>query len=336
LLTLAERHPQLKACAVDGWQTLAIVGQSRGALLEALDARRNAASAARSAELRERESVLTTNLGFALTTLGAKVEAREMLERGLELATSIGSQGALRHGRMLLLCWTSVFGEDPDVHADLADLRAEADEAAAGMWTAPARETLGVLYYRGAELLRQTPGHWSAPRKTSRSQTQLVAVKNGQLDSDPSPARARILLRISARGYRTTENHDVLPVALGMWALAEHLAKNSERGLHIATEASTLLASGAPSLLNESPIFLTLHDVHLSRGNFPDAKAAIEAALPFLERRANSLQTSPYLLHFLTGLDDNRRLLTLATQYSIPHAYTATLAERMASPLVIS
>ncbi len=336
LLTLAERHPHLKACAVDGWQTLAIVGQSRGALLEALDARRNAASAARSAELRERESVLTTNLGFALTTLGAKIEAREMLERGLELATSIGSQGALRHGRMLLLCWTSVFGEDPELNSDLAELRAEADEAAAGMWTAPARETLGVLYYRGAELLRQTPGHWSAPRKTSRSQTQLVAVKNAQLDSDPSPARARILLRISARGYRTTENHDVLPVALGMWALAEHLAKNTERALQIATEASMLLASGAPSLLNESPIFLTLHDVHLSRGNFVDAKGAIEAALPFLDRRAQSLRTSPYLLHFLTGLDDNRRLLTLATQYSIPHAHTETLAERMASPHVVS
>lgn len=332
LLGLAENHPQLKACAVDAWQTLAIVGQSRGALLEALDARRNAASAARSAEVRERESVLTTNLGFALTTLGARIEAREMLERGIDLATSIGSQGALRHGRMLLLCWTSVFGEDVELNPLLADLRAEADEAAAGMWTAPARETLGVLYYRGVELLRQTPGHWSVVRKTSRSQTQLVAVKNAQLDSDPSPARARILLRMSARGYRNTDNHDVLPVALGMWALAEHLAKNSERALQIATEASTLLASGAPSLLNETPIFLTLHDVHLSRGHFPDAKAAIEAALPFLARRAQSLQTSPYLAHFLTGLDDNRRLLTLATQYSVPHPYAETLAERFATP----
>src|SRR5690606_17340801 len=136
----------------------------------------------------------------------------------------------------------------------------------------------------------------------------------------------------SARGYRTTENHDVLPVALGMWALAEHLARNSERALQIASEASTLLASGAPSLLNESPIFLTLHDIHLSRRNLADPKGAIEAALPFLERRAASLPTSPYLGHFLTGLDDNRRLLTLATQYSIAHAYVETLAERVATP----
>lgn len=332
LLALAENHPQLKACAVDAWQTLAIVGQSRGALPDALDARRNAANAARSAELRERESVLTSNLGFALTTLGAKLEAKDMLERGIELANSIGSQGALRHGKMLLLCWTSVFGEDQSLDPHLEDLRAEADEAAAGMWTAPARETLGVLYYRGVELLRQTPGHWSAQRKTSRSQTQLVAVRNAQPDSDPSPARARILLRISARGYRTTENHDVLPVALGMWGLAEHLAKNSERALQIATEAATLLASGAPSLLNESPIFLTLHDVHLSRGSFDDAKAAIAAALPFLSRRATSLDNSPYLGHFIAGLDDNRRLLTLATQYSLPHRYAHTLADRFASP----
>lgn len=121
-----------------------------------------------------------------------------------------------------------------------------------------------------------------------------------------------------------------------MWALAEHLAKNSERALQIASEASTLLASGAPSLLNESPIFLTLHDIHLSRGNLADAKVAIEAALPFLERRAKSLQTSPYLGHFLTGLDDNRRLLTLATQYSIAHAYVETLAERVAAPQRLS
>lgn len=332
LLTLAHSRPQLKACAVDAWQTLAIVGQSRGALLEALEARRNAANAARSAELRGRESVLTANLGFALTTLGAKVEAKDMLERGIDLATSIGSEGALRHGRMLLLCWTSVFGESADLDAHLDELRTEADEAAAGMWTAPARETLGVLYYRGVELLRRAPGHWSAPRKTSRSQTQLVAARGAGPEVDTSPARARILLRISARGYRTTENHDVLPVALGMWALAEHLTKNSERALQIATEAATLLASGAPSLLNESPIFLTLHDVHLTRGSFADAKAAIEAALPFLLRRAKSLETSSYLHHFLTGLDDNRRLLTLATQYSIPHAYTKTLAERFAAP----
>jgi hypothetical protein len=255
-----------------------------------------------------------------------------MLERGIELATSIGSQGALRHGRMLLLCWTSVFGETSDLNPQLEELRAEADEAAAGMWTAPARETLGILYYRGVELLRQTPGHWSAPRKPSRYQAQTLSIRNPDLDSDPSPAAARILLRISARGYRTTENHDVLPVALGMWALAEHLAKNSERALQIGTEAATLLASGAPSLLNESPIFLTLHDVHLTRGNFPDAKAAVEAALPFLLRRASSLQTSPYLHHFLTGLDDNRRLLTLATQYSIPHVYEQNMAERFVAP----
>lgn len=336
LLCLAESRPHLRASAVDAWQTLAIVGQSRGALLEALDARRNAASAAQAAELRERESVLTSNLGFALTTLGAKVEAKAMLERGIELATSIGSQGALRHGRMLLLCWTSVFGDAPELDSHLEELRAEADEAAAGMWTAPTRETLGILYYRGVELLRRAPGHWSAARgKTSRSQSNFQALRDHFADSDVSPARARILLRISARGYRTTENHDVLPVALGMWALAEHLSKNTERALQIATEAATLLASGAPSLLNESPIFLTLHDVHLNRGNLTDAKAAIQAALPFLRRRAESLQTGPYLDHFLAGLDDNRRLLTLASQYALPHGFASNLREPIAAPQLL-
>src|SRR5690606_34427229 len=151
----------------------------------------------------------------------------------------------------------------------------------------PARETLGVLYYRGAELLRQTPGHWSAARKsTSRTQAQLAAVKAVHTDSDPSPTRARILLRISARGYRTTENHDVLPVALGMWALAGHLARNTARALQIASEASSLLASGAPSLLNESPIPPPLRDMPWCRGNWAAARSAIEGALPFLEPRA--------------------------------------------------
>src|SRR5690606_29565562 len=75
LLELAQRHSGLMASAVNAWQVLAIVRQTQGALLEALQARRNAARAAHDAELRERESVLTSNLGFALTTLGAKREA---------------------------------------------------------------------------------------------------------------------------------------------------------------------------------------------------------------------------------------------------------------------
>ncbi len=322
LLELAQRHAGLMASAVNAWQVLAIVRQTQGALLEALQARRNAAGAARDAELRERESVLTSNLGFALTTLGAKGEAWDMLEKGVELATAIGSQGALRHARMLMLCWTSVFGDAPQVSAHLEEPRAQADEAAAGMWTAPARENLGILYYRGVELLRQTPGHWSHPGPDQGSHQR-------SREREASPDRARILLRMSARAYRNTNNHDVLPVALGMWALAEHLTHNTERALAVASEAAQLLASGAPSLLNETPIFLTLHDVHTELGDADKARAAIAAGLPFFMRRVRSLTASLYQHQFLIELDDNARLVTLATAYGLTEPYPELIAERI-------
>jgi eukaryotic-like serine/threonine-protein kinase len=324
LLDLAQTNPDLRACAVDAWQALAIVSQSTGALLEALEARRNAANAARDANLRERESILTSNLGFALTTVGARFEALDMLRRGIELATTVGSQGALRHGRMLLLCWSSVFGETPELASHLAEPRQEADEAGSGKWTAPSRETLGVLYYRGVELLRRAKGHWSAKKPGPRSGVQAPGT-----ESEHSSDGARILLRMSAQAYRNTDNHDVFPVALGMWALAEHLSKNSLRALEIANEASALLSAGAPSLLNESPIFLTLHDIHLGLGDFTAARTSIETALPLLNRRTTSLQGSPYLTQFLEGIEDNRRLLTLAHQYGLlapyPHLQSITL-----------
>ena len=68
----------------------------------ALEARRAAVNAAKSAGLREREATLTCNLGFALTTIGARQEARASLDRGFELADAIGSSGTVRHAQMLL------------------------------------------------------------------------------------------------------------------------------------------------------------------------------------------------------------------------------------------
>jgi tetratricopeptide (TPR) repeat protein len=109
LLGLA-RSRNVWSAAVDGWQTLAIVRQTRGELSAALEARRSAAQAARSAGLREREAMLTCNLGFALTTIGARQEARASLDRGLELADAIGSSGAVRHAQMNLLGGPATFG----------------------------------------------------------------------------------------------------------------------------------------------------------------------------------------------------------------------------------
>src|SRR5690606_8883754 len=57
LLAMGE---QARVAAVDAWQTLAIVHQGRGAVADALTARRSAVKAAREADLTERESMLTT------------------------------------------------------------------------------------------------------------------------------------------------------------------------------------------------------------------------------------------------------------------------------------
>ena len=176
LLKLA-RQQSTSAAAVDAYQTQAIVRQTQGSLASALEARRNAASAARGAGLKEREAIIMTNLGFALTTIGARQEARTALETGLALSDAIGSLGAVRHAQMNLLGWAATFGNDRLLEAHLAEVRADADAAATGAWAAPDRANLGMLFYRGSELLRA-----SAEREWRR---------------------ALGLLRIAAQSYRT-------------------------------------------------------------------------------------------------------------------------------------
>ncbi len=140
LLQLAE-HRGNGAAAVDAYQTQAIIRQTQGGLGAALEARKNAANAARTAGLKEREAMLTTNLGFALTTIGARQEARSAIESGLALAEAIGSQGAVRHAQMNLLGWCATFGSDRHLDSHLAQVRADADASASGIWAAPTAPT---------------------------------------------------------------------------------------------------------------------------------------------------------------------------------------------------
>jgi eukaryotic-like serine/threonine-protein kinase len=290
LLELAESRG-ISAAAVDAWQTLAIIRQTRGALSSALEARRSAAAAARAAGLKEREAMLTTNLGFALTTIGARQEARSALESGLALADAIGSSGAVRHAQMNLLGWAATFGNDKALEANLAQTRADADQAASGVWTAPDRSNLGVLFNRGWELLRA--------------------------NSDASFRRARSLCKMAAEGYRTTGNRDVLPVALGVWAEAERRCGNVERAVELAREAAELLESGAPSLLNESTAYLALHDACLEASDLEAAKSAVARGLPPLIRRVHGLVGTPYARLFLTELPQNAGLLAAAEGYGL-------------------
>ncbi len=290
LLELAERKAT-SAAAVDAWQTFAIVRQTQGAVTAALDARRNAVKAARSAGLKEREAMLMTNLGFALTSIGARQEARGALETGLALADAIGSSGAVRHAQMNLLGWAATFGNDKALEVHLAEVRAEADSTASGVWAAPDRANLGVLFYRGMELLR---------------------AKN-----ETACKRAAALLRMAAQGYRATGNRDILPAALGLWAEAERRCGNSQRAAELAREAAELLESGAPSLLNESSVYLPLHDACVELEDADHAKQAVIRGLQPLQRRLEGLLGTTYARLFLTELPNNAALLAAAEGYGL-------------------
>jgi hypothetical protein len=298
LLTLSQRH-NIPGAAVDAWQTLAVVRQARGEVGAALEARRSAARAASAAGLKAREATLTINVGFALTTVGAMGEARLAIESGIALAQAIGSPGVERHGKMILLCWAATFGGDATLEAALAEPRATADAALAGSWVPHDRATLGVLFYRGMELLR-----------------------SGGCETD-----ARTLLKIAAQGYRATKMLDVLPVALGLWAEAERRCGNGTQARELAAEAAGLLDQGSPSLLNEAPVLLALHDACVDLGDLEQARSAIARGIPRLVTRLNGLVGTPYARAFLTQLTSNAGFLAAAEAYDlVPADITAALA----------
>jgi hypothetical protein len=298
LLTLSQQHG-IAGAAVDAWQTLAVVRQARGEVGAALEARRSAARAASAAGLKAREAMLTINVGFALTTVGARGEARLAIESGIALAQAIGSPGVERHGRMILLCWAATFGGDASLDGPLAEPRATANAALAGSWVPHDRATLGVLFYRGAEMLRASSGE----------------------------AEARTLLKVAAQGYRATKMLDVLPVALGLWAEAERRCGNAEQACALASEAAGLFDGGSPSLLNETPVFLALHDACIDLAHLEDARGAIARGIPRLVTRLKGLAGTPYARAFLTQLTSNAGLLGAAEAYGIlPEEVAAVLA----------
>jgi hypothetical protein len=218
---------------------------------------------------------------------------------------------------MNLLGWVSTFGPEPQLDALLADPRAIADNAVSGAWVPHDRATLGVLYYRGAELLRNDPKGTASP------------VRSGETRPAGTPAeQARTLLKTAAGGYRATKMLDVLPVALGLWAEAERRCGQPERALEIATEAAGLLEHGSPSLLNEAPIYLALHDACVDLGRSADAKDAIARGLPRLVTRVHGLSGTPYAKDFLRHLASNAGLLDAAEAYRLLPAELNEILER--------
>jgi hypothetical protein len=268
----------------------------------ALEARRSAARAASDAGLKTREATLTINVGFALTTVGARAEARVAIEGGIAIAQAVGSPGTVRHGAMNLLCWAATFGGSPELDGLLAEPRSIADAAITGSWVPQDRATLGMLFYRGVELM---------------------------LDESPEAARsASTLLKAAAQGYRATGMLDLIPVALGRLSEAERRSGRAEQAREIAREAATLLDEGSPSLLNEAPVFLALHDACVDLSAHAEAKEAIARGIPRLVTRVQGLAGTPYAKDFLTQLTPNAGLLAAAEAYDLLPGEIAGMLEK--------
>jgi hypothetical protein len=137
------------------------------------------------------------------------------------------------------------------------------------------------------------------------------------LRSNASEADARTLLRTATQGYRATKMLDVLPVALGLWAESERRCGNSEQSRALAREASGLFDGGSPSLLNETPVFLALHDACVDLGDLAEARRAIARGMPRLVTRLRGLRATPYSRAFLTQLAPNVGLIAAAEAYGL-------------------
>ena len=84
-------------------------------------------------------------------------------------------------------------------------------------------------------------------------------------------------------------------------------------------------------MLNESPIYLALHEAHLRLGHVDEARHAIEQAVPPLLRRLRGLASTPYAQLFLTELDHNAELVSLADDYELLPEMIHEILERSPS-----
>jgi len=197
LLAIAQEH-EIPAAAVDAWQTFAVVYQARGEVGAALDARRAAAQAASAAGLLTREATLTINMGFALTTIGAKDEARAQIEAGISVAQAIGSPGTVRHGQMNLLCWTATFGADPALNRLLEEPRSIA-EGALRYARRPLLPRARISSARRRRECRRAPAR---PDGTRRARAHVAPHRRARLSGDQDArhraCRARLSLRLRA------------------------------------------------------------------------------------------------------------------------------------------
>jgi hypothetical protein len=102
-----------------------------------------------------------------------------------------------------------------------------------------------------------------------------------------------------------------------MWSEAERRCGDLTRAIELASEAAKLLEGGAPSLLNESAVYVALHDAHQATGNEDAARDAVMRGMPALLRRLHGLVGTPYARQFLTELPQNAALLAAAEGFGV-------------------
>jgi hypothetical protein len=119
-------------------------------------------------------------------------------------------------------------------------------------------------------------------------------------------------------------------VALGLWADAERRCGNPEQACALASEAAALFDGGSPSLLNEAPVFLALHDACIDLGRLEQARGAIAHGVPRLVTRLRGLAGTHYARAFLTQLVPNAGLLAAAEAYGlVPSEVTTALSQEL-------
>ena len=200
--------------------------------------------------LKAREATLTINIGFALTTLGAQAEARARHRGRHRHGAGDRLAGTVRHGQMNLLCWAATFGADPSTRRAPRRAARDGRRRDLGSWVPQDRATLGVLFYRGLELLRGD-ARARLDERAHAAQDRRPGVPRDE-DARRAPGRAR------PAGRRPSA-----------------AAGNAERACELAREAAELLEEGSPSLLNEAPVFLALHDACVDLGELTRRASAI-------------------------------------------------------------
>jgi hypothetical protein len=141
-------------------------------------------------------------------------------------------------------------------------------------------------------------------------------------------ARARSLLTVVSQTYRSAGHRDVLPAALGLWAEAERRCGAVAQAIELAREAVELLERGEPSLLNESAVYMPLHDAYLDMEKAEAARETVARALPSLTRRLRGLAGTDYARSFLTELPHNASLLAAAQGYGLVPDEVRRILER--------